>query len=100
VVEEPSTTKKNKRILETFEPLLLSRSQLWAHVDVLNGPLWDQMRDWNPVVTDQADDYLDAAAGAIADTPERIKGKVGKPRQGDPQDWRPEAGVHEVQFER
>ncbi len=76
VTEKPSVTNKNRRILETFQPLLLTRSQLWAHVDVLNGPFWDQLRDWNPTTQNQEDDYIDAAAGAIAETPERI-GKIG-----------------------
>ena len=35
VVDVHSTENKNKRILGNFEPLLLSRGMLWAHVDVL-----------------------------------------------------------------
>ena len=73
VTEVTSTDNKNKRILESLEPLLLANRQLWAHVDVLNGPLWDQMKDWNPALRNQADDYLDAAAGAVSETPERIQ---------------------------
>jgi hypothetical protein len=81
------------------EPLLLSDGQLWAHVSVLDGPLPEQMRDWNPAVREQPDDYLDAVAGAVAETPERIvraQASDGIPTQQDRDDWRPSAGVHEV----
>src|SRR5690606_5433983 len=102
VVEHASTGNKNKRILGTFEPLLLSRGMLWAHVDVLRGPFWQQMRDWKPEVQDQPDDLLDAAEGAMSEQPERIKavGNGGISRPVGREDWRPEAGVREVMFER
>jgi len=102
VVEHASTGNKNKRILGTFEPLLLSRGMLWAHVDVLRGPFWQQMRDWKPEVQDQPDDLLDAAEGAMSEQPERIKavGNGGISRPVGREDWRPEAGVREVIFER
>jgi hypothetical protein len=99
VVEEHSTANKNKRILEAFEPLLLSRGMLWAHVDVLRGPFWQQMRDWNPATANQPDDLLDASAGAIAETPERFKG-IGKAQDTGADDWRPYAGTAEAVFER
>lgn len=99
VSEEQAFANKNKRILEAFEPLI-SSGMLWAHVSVLDGPMWDQMTEFDPSVKDQADDYLDASAGAITDTPERIKAQsVGKPSAPIPDDWRPEAGVHEVEVE-
>ncbi len=110
VVEIDNSVNKNKRILETLEPLLLSRGMLWAHIDVLRvvdasgkaqeSPLWKEMRAWNPAVTEQADDHLDAAAGAIAEQPERIRAKSGIPQGREPNDWRPETGVHEIEFER
>jgi hypothetical protein len=103
VVEHASTGNKNKRILGTFEPLLLSRGMLWAHVDVLRGPFWQQMRDWKPEVADQPDDLLDAAEGAMSEQPERIKavgGNGGISRPVGREDWRPEAGVRDVIFER
>lgn len=110
VVDVHSSDNKNKRILGNFEPLLLSRGMLWAHVDVLRGEdgkpsdFWNQMREWNPAVTTQSDDYLDAASGAIAETPERFRAreasKGGIPTPGGRDDWRPEAGVFEATFER
>lgn len=102
VVEVHNTTNKQKRILDAIEPPLSARF-LWCHVDVYRGPLPSQMRDFNPAATNQADDYLDAGAGAISATPVRIGKPVGKltrnrdtPRR---QDWRPAAGVFEVTIE-
>lgn len=96
VREEPSVANKNRRILEALEPLLLTPGMLWAHVDVLDGPLYEQMRDWNPGVQDQPDDYVDAVAGACLEVPERIGKVVGNPTPRGHEDWRPEAGIHEV----
>jgi len=103
VTEVHSSASKNRRILEAWEDPLASGT-IWAHTSVIDGPAWEQMRDWNPAVTDQADDYIDAAAGAITETPERI-GRVASdsvgwnspPKARD--DWRPSAGVHEVELE-
>lgn len=107
VVDVTSTVNKNKRILETLEPLLLSRGMLWAHIDVLReadtgkpAAFWVQMRDWNPAATSQADDLIDAAAGSISDTPERFRGKGGISQSDSMDDWRPMAGSFEATFER
>lgn len=103
VSEEPSTANKNRTILEAFEGPLGS-GKLWAHESVLDGPMWAQMRDWNPAVRDQPDDYLDAGAKALAETPERI-GRVApagddwNPAAKGRDDWRPSAGVFEVELE-
>ncbi len=112
VAEEDAMTNKNKRILEALEPLLQSEDQLWAHVSVLDsddgeegkGLLPTQMRDWNPAVKEQPDDYLDAAAGSISETPERITGAIAPPGDGIPSgaradDWRPSSGVHQIELE-
>jgi hypothetical protein len=102
VKEEPAVINKNRRILESLEPLLLSDGQLWAHTSVLDGPLPIQMREWNPAVQNQPDDYLDALAGAVAETPERIASRAGMSKISDvsrADDWRPNAGVHEVLIE-
>lgn len=94
---ENSIANKNKRILEAFEPVISAR-MLWAHTSVLDGPLWDQMKDFNPETKNQADDYIDVSAAAITDTPERINAKVtGSAKL--PADWRPNSGVHEVTVE-
>lgn len=98
VAESFSIANKQARILDAFEAPLSTRF-LWAHVDVLEGPTWDQMKDFNPAMKNQPDDYLDSAAGAIASTPVRIGKIVGNPTSASREDWRPEAGVHEVTVE-
>jgi hypothetical protein len=101
VGEVPSTTNKNRGILEAFEGPLTS-GKLWAHTSVLDGAVWDQMRDWNPAITDQPDDYLDAAGKALSDTPERIGRAAGgdlNPTSSTSDDWRPAGGLHEVELE-
>jgi len=105
VSEVQSTANKNRRILEAFEGPLKS-GQLWAHDSVLDGPTWNQMRDWNPVVPSQPDDHLDSGAGALVETPERITraveraGSAGLNAPAVPsENWRPSAGMHEVELE-
>ena len=96
----PSGVSKNKRIVESFEPLLQSAGQLWAHVSVLDGPAAVQMRDFNPMTQAQADDYIDAGAAAVTDTPERLLAHVaGIPSAVESDDWRPSGGAHEVAVE-
>jgi hypothetical protein len=92
-----TTGNKNLRILSAFEPPM-SGGYLWAHVSVLD-QVEDKMRDWNPAVTEQEDDELDAAAAAMADEPVRIGRIVGNPTAHPADDWRPGTGVHEVELE-
>lgn len=100
VSEENTVSNKNKRILEAFEPVLES-NMLWAHVDVLAGPFKEQLRDFNPDTQNQADDYIDASAAAIVDTPERIKPNIAESqRQRAPVDWRESSNVYEVEVVR
>lgn len=99
VKEEQAVANKNTRILETIEPLLLAADQLWAHASVLDGPLWDQMKDWNPAVQVQPDDYLDAGAGAINEQPERFGKQIAPPEGRAQGDWRAESGTYEVEVE-
>jgi len=100
VVEVNSTKTKNVRILEAFEDPL-SAGMLWAHASVME-TVAEQMRDWNPAVSDQPDDHIDSAAGAMSEQPERV-GRVASNGWNAPstqrQDWRPSAGQHEVAVE-
>ncbi|WP_019652269.1 phage terminase large subunit [Variovorax atrisoli] len=100
VVEDHVGTNKNKDILDAFEAPM-SIGALWAHVDVLDGPMWDQMKDWNPAVTTQPDDYLDSGARAIRANPVRIGNghSAGIPAAVERAIWRPDSGVHEVTLE-
>jgi len=96
VSEVHTTGNKNRRILAAFEPPL-SGQYLWAHVDVID-TVWDQMKDWNPTITDQPDDHLDSASGAMDDEPVRVgRGSAGTDgKRMD--DWRPSGGVHDVEL--
>lgn len=99
VKEEPAILNKARRILEAYEGPLTS-GMLWAHAEVLDGPFTGQLRDFNPVATNQADDYIDAGAGAIADTPERIRVTPNMQMQEKGGgDWRPNGGTFEVEME-
>lgn len=98
VKEVVQSSNKNERILAGLESPLAS-GVLWAHVDVLDGPMWDQMKDWNPIIKNQPDDYLDSGAGAILQAPVRINHLVGKPTADSGKDWRQSAGVYDVTFE-
>ncbi|ECY2456173.1 phage terminase large subunit [Salmonella enterica] len=95
VREEFSVTNKQKRILDAFEAPLSSRF-LWAHTDVLDGPMYDQMRDFNPTLTNQPDDFIDSGAGAISATPVRIGKVVGIPTGHAREDWQLSDGDHLV----
>lgn len=100
VTERHESNNKNRRILEAVESPLMSGA-LWAHVSVLDGPAFAQMRDWNPAVADQPDDHLDTLAGAISQTPERI-GRAGRdlnPTAKPGDDWRPSGDAQEVELE-
>lgn len=98
VTEVTATSQKNKRILEAFEPLMLSR-MLWVHESVADGPMTSQMREWNPAVQNQPDDHLDAGAGAVTDAPERLDHSLRNRNEQPADDWRPGAGVFEAELE-
>lgn len=102
VVEDHTSTNKNEDILDAFEAPM-SIGLLWAHIDVLDGPLWDQMKDWNPAKKDQPDDYLDSGGRAIRANPVRIGNghghAAGIPAAGRGAIWRPGSGVHEITLE-
>ena len=98
VTSDHQTTNKQKRILDAFEPPLSSEF-LWVHTSVLDSPASAQMREFNPALTNQPDDYIDSAAGAIAATPVRIGKVFGNPNMSLMNDWRPSAGVFEVELE-
>lgn len=97
VIEDTATTNKNKRILGAFEPVLTS-GLLWVHVSVLE-TVRQEMRDWNPAVADQPDDYLDSGAGAIAAEPVRVGKVVHVPKEMQHRNWRPITGAIEYEVE-
>lgn len=89
VLEHFEAVNKKKRILDAWEPPLSARF-LWAHSQVIDGVLPDQMRDFDPLKPNQADDYLDSGAGAITDLPVRIGKVIGPVKDIAPKEsWRP-----------
>lgn len=101
VTAQASNTNKQRRILSAFEPAI-SSGRLWVHRSVW-ATVSGQFRGFNPAVTNQEDDYLDAAAGAIMAEPVRIGKPVGgvKNLTAPTRDnWAPQSGVFDVKFER
>lgn len=101
VTEQHSTKSKNKRILDGIEGPLIS-GLLWAHVSVLEDENGEdsaqvkQMREFNPAITDQPDDYLDSLAGAIVEAPERVGKSLNQTDYEETPNWRTNGGVHEA----
>lgn len=96
VIENHETRNKQIRILEALEAPLQSRF-LWAHVRIADeetSPVFAQMRDFNPDVKEQPDDYIDSLAGAILRTPIRIAKSVQNrtPTSSTISSWRPNNG--------
>lgn len=80
VIEKHEIRNKQIRILEAIEAPLESRF-LWAHISIADedkSPVFEQMRNFNPEVSEQPDDYIDSLAGAIHNTPIRIAKSVQK----------------------
>lgn len=98
VIEVVRKRDKSEYILDALEPALSGRF-LWAHTALWDTPLIEQMRDWIPGVENQADDYIDAGAGAVKQTPIRIGKVIGNVKQLDRKGWRPDSGVHELNVE-
>lgn len=95
VLEQYQSGDKDSRILDAFEPPMSMRA-LWCHQRLLSGPMREQMRDYTPGAKNQADDYLDAGAGAIAATPVRL-GRLNMASQAPAwDDWRPISGTYQV----
>ncbi|MGQ0692586.1 phage terminase large subunit [Acinetobacter baumannii] len=101
VTEQHSTKSKNKRILDGIEGPLIS-GLLWAHVSVLEDENGEdsaqvkQMREFNPAITDQPDDYLDSLAGAIVEAPERVGKSLNQTDYEETPNWRTNGGVYEA----
>ena len=59
-----NNTKKETRILNTFEPLL-GAGRMFAHTRIQKTPFFSEMLGWSPIGGIGHDDGLDAVAGAI-----------------------------------
>lgn len=71
-VQEISQSRpKDLRILEAFDAILAAR-RLYVHASVLKTPFMTEMREWRPGSAKGHDDGLDAVAGALAQSPDRL----------------------------
>ncbi len=77
VQEVSQTRNKELRILEAFDAILAAR-RLHVHRDVLKTPFITEMQEWRPEGGKGHDDGLDAVAGALAQTPDRLPRIFGK----------------------
>ncbi|WP_347003925.1 phage terminase large subunit [Enterobacter roggenkampii] len=99
VVEITVTSNKQQRILDGLEGPLTS-SCLWAHTRVLDGPMYEQMQEFNPDLTNQDDDFLDSGSGAILEQPVKIASvQHDNPVRGRAEDWRQTHGTYDIQTE-
>ena len=57
------------------------------------------MREWNPAITDQPDDFLDSLALAIVEAPERVGKTHNTTDYEESPNWRTNGGVHEATLE-
>jgi hypothetical protein len=92
VVAHHSNTPKSERILAALD-VPLAAGLLHAHASVCDGPFAEELREWQPDgKADQADDGIDAVAGAILAEPVRLGPFPRAP--GAHGDWRPSGHVH------
>lgn len=91
VVEFSNRKPKDIRILEAFDAPLAAK-RLYVHEAVLATPFLTEMREWRPGSSRGHDDGLDAAAGAIAQHPVRLKRLYGKGNFG----WHRAAEQHKA----
>lgn len=79
VVGTVSHRAKDARILEGFDAVMAARA-LHVHESVYRTPFITEMQEWRPGVPGMRDDGLDAAAGAIAQQPVRLRRGSGAAR--------------------
>lgn len=99
VVEFTVGGNKQQRILDGLEGPITS-GFLWAHTRVLDGPMYEQMREFNPALTTQEDDYLDSGSGAILEQPVKIaQVQHDNPERSHGDSWRQTHGTYEIETE-
>lgn len=102
VIENHEVRNKQLRIISALEAPLHSKF-LWAHEHIADedkSPVFKQMRDFNPEVKNQPDNYIDSLAGAVLMTPIRI-GKSVRNRTSINANiikWRPNGGQFKAQI--
>jgi predicted phage terminase large subunit-like protein len=83
VVERVSSSSKEQRILDAFDPLLAAGA-LRAHADIWATRFIEEMREWRPG-RHCRDDGLDAVSGCLLTEPVRLR----RLPPGRRRDWRP-----------
>jgi hypothetical protein len=89
VLEHVSTSNKEQRILQAFDPLLAAAA-LRAHAAVWASPFIEEMREWRPRRRCR-DDGLDAVSGCLLAEPVRLPRTAPGRRRHD---WRPGRSPH------
>ncbi len=84
VLEQASSTRKERRILDALDPLLAAR-RLRAHESIWDTPFIEEMREWTPGGGGR-DDGLDAVSGCILSQPTRLRLPPWVPPTSE---WRP-----------
>jgi len=77
VNELHQSRNKDERILEAYDAALAAQ-RLYVHKSVLKTPFITEMQEWRPKSTKGHDDGLDAVAGALAQSPDRLARLYGK----------------------
>jgi len=77
VQELHQSQNKEARILNAFDAVLAAQ-RLYVHRSVLKTPFMTEMQEWRPEGSKGHDDGLDAVAGALAQSPDRLTRLHGK----------------------
>lgn len=92
VRELSNTNAKEIRILESFD-VVLAAKRLFVHENVRKTPFIMEMREWRPGKSKGRDDGLDAVAGAISMSPDRLEYKRSQRRTYS---WMSGSGSHKA----
>jgi hypothetical protein len=79
------------RIIEAFDAVMAARA-LYVHDSVIKTPFIREMQEWRPEKIGAHDDGLDAAAGALAAEPVRIRALTH--RRSHRPAWQGSGGQH------
>lgn len=91
VNELHQSQNKDARIIDAFDAVLAAE-RLHVHRSVLKTPFITEMQEWRPGVNKGHDDGLDAVAGALLQTPDRLPRQYAKGGHN----WMQGQGVHKA----
>ncbi len=93
VREIHQTQNKDMRIIEAFDAVLAAQ-RLYVHESVLKTPFMTEMQEWRPGSHKGHDDGLDAVAGALAQSPERLARIYGHVYGREGHSWMRDMSAH------